>query len=522
MTAVPAEVPILGSTTPRIWTPPLITGPPGPCGCRCSLTPTSSYGFDVIDFARDVLDTPLDPWERWLVIHAGELLPDGRPRFRTVLAIVARQNGKSLLMRVLILYWMFVEFVPMILATSTDRSYAKKAWMTTCDVAKENEYLKPELPAHPQTLQIGEEEFRNIHGAHYRFAATNRRAGRSLTIHRLVLDEIREHATFDAWGAATNAMNAVVDAQAFTVSNQGDDASVVLDWLRTAALAYLETGEGDPRLGLFEWSAPPGSDPTDIQAICAANPNAGRRLDLESLLGSARQAVSGDAEALASFKTEVLCMRVDKLDPAYDLDAWAVCATDTPVDLAKHRRSVALCIDVSLDGTHATLAAAALIDGLLHLEVVAAWDNHDVDDAGRPLGAATRRVREQLPGIVERVRPYMISWFPNGPAARIHSELASRNAARTWPPRRVKTEEIRRDLTAICMGFGEVIASRQVQHVNDELLTEHVRSSGKAPRGDGWVLARQGSGPIDAAYAMAGACHLARTMPPPPLPLTAL
>jgi hypothetical protein len=504
--------PIVGSTLPRIWTPPLTTGDPGPCGCGCALTPETSYGFDVDDFARDVLNTPLDPWQRWLVIHAGELLPDGRPRFRFVLAIVARQQGKSLLMRVLILYWMFVEQQPMTLATSTDRSYAKKAWSDTCDAAKDNPHLAAELPPRPQVLQVGEEEFRNIHGAKYRFAATNRRAGRSLSIDRLVLDEIREHANFDAWGASTNAMNARPAAQCIAVSNQGDDTSVVLDDLRNGAQHFIDTGEGDPRRGLFEWSAPSGSDPLDLRALARANPSLGRRTDADSLLGAARSAVKAGGEQLTSHLTEVMCIRVDKLDPAYSYADWQACGTDTPIDLAQHRRRVALCVDVSLDGTHATLAAAALVDGLIRVEIVEAWDGH----------GCTRQLREQLPGIVARVQPYMIGWFPNGPAARIHSELASRNDARTWPPRRVKTEEIRRDLTAICMGLGEVIDSHQVQHPRDELLDAHIRGAGKTPRMDGWVLTRQGAGAIDAAYAVAGAVHLARTMPPQPRPLTAL
>jgi phage terminase large subunit-like protein len=215
-----------------------------------------------------------------------------------VLAIVARQQGKSLLMRVLILYWMFVEQQPMTLATSTDRSYAKKAWSDTCDAAKDNPHLAAELPPRPQVLQVGEEEFRNIHGAKYRFAATNRRAGRSLSIDRLVLDEIREHANFDAWGASTNAMNARPAAQCIAVSNQGDDTSVVLDDLRNGAQHFIDTGEGDPRRGLFEWSAPSGSDPLDLRALALANPSLGRRTDADSLLGAARSAVKAGGEQL--------------------------------------------------------------------------------------------------------------------------------------------------------------------------------------------------------------------------------
>jgi hypothetical protein len=510
VSAVPADdgEPILGSTLPRVYTQPLVTGPPGPCGCGCALDETTSYGFDVVWFAANILGTPLDPWERWLVIHAGELLPDGRPRFRTVLAIVARQNGKSLLMRVLILFWMFVERLPMILATSTDRSYAKAAWTATCDAARENEHLSADLdPKRCQTLQIGEEEFRTIHGSKYRFAAVNRRAGRSLTIHRLVLDEIREHANFDAWGAATNAMNAVPSGQIFTVSNQGDDQSIVLDWLRGAALTFLETGQGDRRLGLFEWSAPPGSEPTDIQALCAANPNAGHRLDIESLLGAAKQAISGGGEALTTFKTEVMCMRVDKLDPAIEPGAWDVAGTDAPIDLAEHRRNVALCVDVALDGSHASLVAAALLDGTVHAEVVRHWE-------GR---GCTQQLRADLPSVVARVKPGVVGWFPMGPAASVAAELAERKG-RSWPPPYVKVAEIRGEVTAVCMGLAELVLAGEIRHPNDDMLTMHVKAAEKLRRGDAWVFGRQGAGAIDGAYALAGAVHLARTMAARPKP----
>lgn len=68
-------------TLPRLFTAPLVTGPPGPCGCGCALTPDTSDGFDVAAWAADVLHAPLRGWQRWLLIHGLELAAGGRPRF---------------------------------------------------------------------------------------------------------------------------------------------------------------------------------------------------------------------------------------------------------------------------------------------------------------------------------------------------------------------------------------------------------------------------------------------------------
>lgn len=493
-----APVVVLGRTQPRIWTPPLR-----------DLNPSTSYGYDVADFARDVLDEPLDPWEEWFVIHAGELLPDGRPRFRTVVGIVARQQGKSHLLRTLILYWMFVEQQPLILATSTDRSYAKNAWRAAVDQAKANPYLAPELHRRPTVEQLGEEVLRTAAGSRYRFAATNRRTGRSLTINRLVLDEIREHHNWEAWSAATFAMNAVPNGQAFAVSNQGDTTSVVLNSLRESAVRHLDNGDGDPRMGIFEWSCPPGSDPTDIHALAHSCPNLGRRTDADTLLGAARRAVTAGGEELTAFRTEVMCQRVNLLDPAIDPDRWARAATTQPVDLAEHRDKVALCLDVSLDGSHAALVAAAAIDGHVHVEVVEAWNGY----------GCTKILRDQLPDLVRKVAPRVVGWFPAGPGAAVAADLRVR---RGWPPRGTQLVEIGAETSAVCMGFAELIAAGDIAQPDDDMLTAHVASAQKLVRGDRWTFTRKGAGPIDGAYAAAGAAHLARTLPPAPAPLVAL
>src|SRR5690606_9666580 len=250
----------LGITEPRLWTPPLR-----------ELTPETSYGFDVIDFANDVLEMPLTPWQEWLVIHAGELLPDGRPRFRRVLAMVARQNGKTHLLRVLTLYWMYSEGWPLILGMSASRSLAKETWDLVNQTITEVEVLKAE---HKRTVFAADSEVIELtNGSQYKFAAANRRGGRGKTIDRLIMDEVRELRNFEAYDAASYAMTARPFAQLFAITNQGDADAVVLDSLREPAIQFIQTGEGDDRLGLFEWSAPPGAEPDDPVALRQANPN---------------------------------------------------------------------------------------------------------------------------------------------------------------------------------------------------------------------------------------------------------
>src|SRR5690606_7925817 len=92
-----------GNRAPRIFTPPL-----RPLEPRTPETEDCTLGYAVIDFARDFLQMPLLPWQEWFFIHALELRPDGRFRFKTILLLVARQNGKSTISLVLGLFALYV------------------------------------------------------------------------------------------------------------------------------------------------------------------------------------------------------------------------------------------------------------------------------------------------------------------------------------------------------------------------------------------------------------------------------
>lgn len=500
---------VRGSTTPRLWTPPLVAGPPGPCGCGCALTPETSFGFDVVEFADQVLRHPLDPWQRWLVIHGGELRPDGSPRFSVVLVLVSRQNGKTELLVVLSLYWQFVEAVPMILGTSTKIDYAKESWKKAVKLAERTRDLDEYRPGGRSGWKReanGEQESWTTEDSRYKIAASNAEGGRSLSIDRLILDELRQHHSYEAWDAAEPATSARPGSQIWALSNAGDDRSVVLNDKRADALAFIETSAGDDDLGLFEWSADEHADPEDVQALAQANPNLGYRKDAKKLLANARRALARGGEALAGFKTEHMCIRVRMLNPAIDPGAWRRCLDPGGLDDVRSR--VAMCVDVAPDQLHATLYAAAVLpDDRVRVDFVKAWEGQ----------GCTHQLRRELPGLLARVRPQVLGWLPNGPAASLAADLADRRKAGRagWPPPGVTVAEIKGELTAVCMGFAEQVTADRVAHSGDPLLDAHVAGAERLKRGDAWVFSRKGEGHVDAVYAAAGAVHLARTLPAP-------
>lgn len=493
-----------GSTVPRIWTPPLR-----------ELTPETSYGFEAIKFAEEVLGRPYLEWQKWLVIHAGELLPDGRPRFRFVLVLVARQNGKTEIIVLLVPFWIFLEFHGIVLGTANKLEYAKKNWEKVVNLVESTPDLAEEVPKNGVMRGNNNIELLTTSKTSYKIAASGRDAGRSLTVARMVIDELREEHNWDTYNAGVNATNAVNEAQIWMLSNQGDEKGVVLDSLRDSALSYIKTGIGDYRLGLFEWSAPMGSDPTDPLALRQANPNMGTHPEgnhPENVLGSAYRAKNKGGEELTGFQTEVLCIRVRNLDPAIDEAKWIACGDkargDAPVVSMAHLRGrVALCLEIAEDEMHASLLAAAKQDdGRIRVMVAKTWDGAE----------ATKNLRQDLVAEIRRINPRVFGWIPGGPAAAVGAELfAYRNDARLRRKvvGRVRIVEIKSERPAVCMGLAEQVKSLEIAHSDDEMLLAQIGGSQRKWTGDTWVFERKDTGHVDGAEAAGGAVHMARTLP---------
>ncbi|HEY3516201.1 MAG TPA: terminase [Gammaproteobacteria bacterium] len=512
--AVPAAGEVLGHTVPRVFTPPLVTGPPGPCGCGCALTPETSDGFDAVDFATNVLGVPPDPWQRWLLIHGLELLPDGRPRFRRVVVLVARQNGKTYLLSILACFWMYVCGPLNLLGSSTKTAMAVKAWQKAIQMARAVPDLAAEIPRKRGVLSGGGIiQWNLLNGSRYEPVASNEEGGRGDSLDRVIADELRQHRDYSAYGASYHAMRNRPYGQFWALSSMGDDRSVVLNDLRDQGLAFIETGDGNERLGLFEWSPPEGADPTDPQTIAAANPNVNRfRPDgtgtpMDDLLGEARAAVVKGGAALTDFLTEALNIRVKSLNPAIDIDAWRDSAVPGPIGFDDLRGRVAFCLDVAMSGQHATLyAAARQADGRVRIRLVQRWEG---------FGCGDQAVRE-LPEIAAEAKPRKLGYLPVGPAAAIVSTLGA-SLPGQWP-RGVEVEQIRGDLPAVSMGLAEaVVAGQIIRDDIDERLNEQVETAEKLKQGDAWRFNRK-LGDAETLYAVAGAVHLARGLAAAPVP----
>jgi hypothetical protein len=493
---------IKGKTTPRLFTPPLRP-----------LNRHTSDGYDVCDFA-EMSGEPLLPWERWAVIHALELLPGGDYRFRIVIIIVARQNGKSTLKRTVTLWRMYMQPKCRILGIAQDLSLARDQWQ----LCQETIHESPDLEAEWGNVRNvnGDERFWLANKARYAIKAPNRKAGRGGSNDEVNIDELREHHDWKSWAAVSKTTQAKANGQIWCMSNAGDDQSVVLNQLRDSALTSR-----DPTIGLFEWSGEYEDDGSrycdidDWKQIAQANPGLGYIISAAAIRTSM-------ADPPEIYRAEVLCQRVRHLSGAIDMTAWAACC-DPSVTMDSLRKRLAVCFDVAPDGRHATLAVAArTTDGRVRGEIAAAWPTAEA-------------ARSELPELLTRMKPAVIAWYPSGPAGAVAPVFRD-------PGRKpVKLEDAASgrpsyvDITGAtvneaCMGLASLVKGRMVLHNDDPLLNSHTGAAAPLKSGDGWRFARKmpekaseeaeaqedaPRGHVDAAYAFAGAVHYALLLPEP-------
>ena len=357
---------MMGKTEPRIFTRPLR-----------ELTPDTSLGFACIEYATEVLHKNLYPWQKWELIHALEIIGSletcWRFRFRTILILISRQNGKTVLSEVIASFFLNVLCVDSIFGTSLSLDKAEEVWEA---VVQDQETI-PELSVELQRVgrTNGSKKLVLTGLRQYKVGAPTRRAGRGDSNDLVMLDELREHRDWEAWAAAVASTVAKPNGIVICFSNAGDPDSVVLRQLRDTAIADINGtsaasdfgGDVDAStLGLFEWSAEDGAATDDIEQLAQANPALGYGYLTERALMSNRQTFPE-----SKFRSECMCQQVETILPSPFPDGSWAAGLDMQSSIAPES-DLFYGLDLSADRRWASIGVCGMRpDGNYHIELVA-------------------------------------------------------------------------------------------------------------------------------------------------------
>lgn len=382
----------LGKTEPRLWTKPLR-----------ELTPDTSLGFEAID-AAEIAGRHLHPWQKWFLIHSlelaiGSFAHDEFPilRFKTVLMLVARQNGKSFTMSTRLLWRMLMwdgpEVEPPLILGAAHKLNAAEEILDLSVKAMRRSHGRKYI-AHQSNVN-GNKFFELTNGSRYKCEAASDDGGRGLSVTDLAFDELRQQRDWESWSALTNTTNARFSSQVIAVSNAGTAKSAVLKGLRAQALdrlkdwsEYVDTGimaaeefanKHDTTLGIFEWSAEDGCSIWDRDGWAQANPSMGYE-DEHGIAYVTEETIASKAALVGEigesgvpehvFRTENLCQWVTAdVESVFGEGVWES-GTDAESRLAS-ASPIMLSVDVSHDRRMAYIGGAGFReDGNPHVEVL--------------------------------------------------------------------------------------------------------------------------------------------------------
>lgn len=499
---------LVGSMTPRLFTPPLAEnchrdGAEEYCPCGCGLSEFTSWGASCCDFLTTVCGWKLIPYQRWLYWHALEKGADGSGfRFQTLCILIARQNGKTAWLRGLGMWRLFLSRygkadkecpgarLAVIAAQNLD--YSEATLREVVEEIRENPLLRQELINHRVTN--GKHRAILTNRRSWRAATASRKGGRSLSVDIAMLDELREHTTWDAWNAIVPTTTARTYSQVICTSNAGDQRSEVLRALRDGAMRKVLTGEtADSRTGLFEWSVPMEADPRDPNYWHMANPAMGMLNDfsIHDLLGFFE---AMEHRNMPGFQTEHLCQWVDSLEPGI-LPAEHWMETVDPNSRRADGAAAYVAVDVNYERSRSYIAVAGQRDdGHMHIEVIAAARGTDwvtewlLDRKDKFAGVTLQKVGAPGSGLIPELERAGIKVTPWGPGPMV---------------------------AAACGDFYDAISEHRIYHRPSPVLDRAANSGVARNSGEAWVFDRRNS-PVDVAPLIACvAAHWLATQPPP-------
>jgi phage terminase large subunit-like protein len=437
-----------------------------------------SRGQELIDLAIK-LGEPLMPWQELVAIESMRLKDDERWAFPQIGVLVARQQGKSHLMRLRIL-WGLLNGEKLQILSAHKLAVSLEHFNQLLDLIEQHDWLMAQMKKIRRTN--GQEEIQFLNNARFKVVANNA-AGRGYAgAETIYLDELREHKDYGAWSAITKTQLAAKNPALFAFSNAGDATSTVLNEMRDRGMATIQ-GVKDSLLWL-EWSAPPNTN-ISIESAAWANPAMGRTVHVDNI-----KATFNEPEAVV--RTEVMCQWVDTLQSPWSPNAWNQCAD--PDLVVEPGQQTYLAFDVTPRRNQASLVASQIIDGKIALGLVQTFDS---DTALDDLTIAN--------AVADWAKAYDVTEiaYSKNTGQAVAARLASAG---------IMTTAI--DGRAFAMACDQMLSAMEhhrLIHKDEVTFNKHVSACARIPFAEGgWLIGRRASNAnVTGAVAAAMAISLA-------------
>jgi phage terminase large subunit-like protein len=452
--------PLVGAIKPRICTPFL----------------KGASKVDEVSDLADKIGMPLLDWQRLVLEDMLRIDAKGEFRRKTMGLLIARQNGKTHLARMLILAHLFLWDSKMVIGMSSNRNMALDTFRQVANAILDNDFLKD------QVKQIryanGQESITTLKGNRYQIVAATRDGSRGLTANFLFIDELREISE-EGWKAARPTTRAT-GGQTLVCSNAGDAYSVVLNDLRERALSYPS-----PTLGWYEYSAPAHCKIDDRNAWAMANPSLGFLIDEETL----EEAVS--TNPINNTRTEMLCQWVDSMTSPFTTQ-MVTDTSDSTLQITPGG-NIVFAIDVSPSKRSGALMAGKLnqATGKIELGLMQLWTSDvAIDDL---------KMAADVHAWAQKFKPRVI----------MYDKYATASIAQRLQQSGQKLEDCSgQSFYQACGEILDAFVNLRLVHSGQKELTESWFSVGAKTNDAGWrIVRRKSSGDVVSAICSAMIVH---------------
>lgn len=320
------------------------------------------HGRKNIELSRRVGLTAF-PWQCHEINAINATNPDGTWVHSDAVLICPRQNGKSLLVALIVIYRIFV-LGQNVLFTAQQWDTAKELWEQTWKIVRGRKFMSKLVTS--KTCSQGRGTIFLSNGGRVVFTTRSQDAGRGLTKVDLLIYDEAYNLTDSEMAALAFLVQAADDPQVFFMSSSvhrdfpQHANGRVLSSMREQALTEFD--ENDP-VYLSEYAAPEDMDPEDEQTWRVANPSYGVISNAKKMRKIMRR--MNTEEGRINFGVEALgwgewftLKDLDDFTPIVDPDVWDSLA-GVPEGATVNN---VVAVDTTPDGENVALVAAVRLD----------------------------------------------------------------------------------------------------------------------------------------------------------------